>query len=141
MVAFDPASVLFLGMDFVEEKMVNESDTAAHYGSHQLGHLIASPAYVGLMINASVKAVEHRLPEGYVTVGHAMEFTHDQPTSLGMHLRIKATLKEIRGEKLLFEIVACDDYGIIGHGRHERVIVNKAKLFEKANQRLLKKAI
>jgi len=43
----------------------------------KLGHLIASPAYVGLMIDAAVKAVEHRLPEGYVTVGHAMEFTHD----------------------------------------------------------------
>jgi len=75
--AFDPASVLFVGMHFVEERMVNDSDTAAHYGSHQLGHLIASPAYVGLMIDAAVKAVEHRLPEGYVTVGHAMEFTHD----------------------------------------------------------------
>jgi len=136
--AFDPASVLFVGMHFVEERMVNDSDTAAHYGSHQLGHLIASPAYVGLMIDAAVKAVEHRLPEGYVTVGHAMEITHDQPTSLGMCLRIKATLKEIKGEKLLFDIVACDDCGVIGHGKHERVIVNKAKLFEKAHQRLLR---
>ena len=139
MMVFDVATVLNPGMDFVIERMLNESDTAAHYGSGQLGHLIASPAYVGLMIDAAVKAVEDRLPEGLVTVGRAMEFTHDKPTSLGMILRVKATLKEIVGDRLFFNITACDDCGIIGYGKHERAVVNKKTLFERANNRLLKK--
>jgi len=134
---FDVTSVLNPGMDFVIERMLNESDTAAHYGSRQLGHLIASPAYVGFMIDAAVKAVEDRLPEGLVTVGRSMEFTHDKPTSLGMNLRVKATLKKIIGDRLFFNITACDDCGIIGYGKHERTVVNKQELFDRANQRLL----
>ncbi len=135
--AFDVATVLNPGMNFIIERMLNESDTAAHYGSGQLGHLIASPAYVGFMIDAAVKAVEDRLPEEFVTVGRAMEFTHDKPTLLGMNLRVQATLDEIIGDRLFFNITACDDCGIIGHGKHERAVVNKQNLFERANRRLL----
>ncbi len=134
---FDVKSVLNPGMNFVINRMLNESDTAAYYGSGQLGHLIASPAYVGMMIDAAVKAVEERLPADFVTVGRAMAFTHDAPTSLGMNLRVQATLKDIVGDRLFFDITACDDCGIIGHGKHERAVVNKQELFERANGRLL----
>ncbi|MBP2645729.1 MAG: hypothetical protein H6Q75_1169, partial [Firmicutes bacterium] len=121
---FDLKSVLSPGMDFVIEKMLSESDTAAHFGSTQLGHLIASPIYVGMMIDTAVKTVEDRLPEGLVSVGRSMAFTHDMPTSLGMKLRMKATLKDIVGDRLFFDIVASDDCGVIGRGTHERVVVH-----------------
>lgn len=137
---FDVRTVLNPGMSFIIDRMLDESDTAAYYGSRQLGQLIASPAYVGLMINAAVKAVDEHLPAGLVTVGRAMEFTHDAPTSLGMNLRIKALLKEIVGDRLFFDITACDDCGVIGHGKHERAVVNKQELFERANKRLLHQA-
>ncbi|MBP2649707.1 MAG: hypothetical protein H6Q74_532 [Firmicutes bacterium] len=134
---FDLKSVLIPGMNFAIERMLDESDTAAHYGSSKLGHLIASPVYVGIMIDSAVKTVEDRLPEGLVSVGRSMTFTHDAPTSLGMNLRMTATLKDIVGDRLYFDITAYDDCGEIGHGTHERVVVHKEALFKRANQRLL----
>ncbi len=137
LVHFDVKTVLTPGMRFVVQKMLTEEDTAAHYGSKQLGHLIATPVYVGMMIDATVGIVDSRLPEGLISVGRSMEFTHDAPTSLGMRLRVVAVLKEIIGERLLFEIEASDDAGPVGHGKHERVVVSKKKLFDSANKRLI----
>lgn len=135
----DLQNFLIPGMESVVQKIVEEKDTASHYGSGNLGHLIATPAFVSMIIEASVNAVEHRLPPGLITVGRHMEFTHDKPTCLGMTIRIKSTLKKIDGDKMLFEIAASDNAGVIGFGTHERMVVNREILFEKANNRLLNK--
>lgn len=133
---FDLRNVFSLGMNHTVQKLVNESDTATHYGRGSLGTLIATPAFVSLMIDASIATVENRLPEGYVTVGTSFEFTHDAPTCMGMTLRLKSTLVEVNGDNLIFDIVASDDYGDVGRGRHQRAVVNRQRLFEKADQRI-----
>jgi fluoroacetyl-CoA thioesterase len=133
---FHLRSFLLPGMNAVVQKLIDESDTAAHYGVGSLGHLIATPAFVALMIDAAVMAVEDRLPPGIVTVGRAFNFKHDAPTCFGMVLRVKATLKEINGDRLLFDIVASDDYGEIGSGTHERAVVDRTSLFAKADERI-----
>lgn len=127
---FDLRSVLLPGMNHTVQKLLTESDTATHYGSFSLAQLIATPAFVALMIDASLSVVESRLPEGFVSVGTSFDFTHDAPTCLGMTLRVKSTLVEIKGETLVFDIVASDEYGTVGRGRHQRAIVNQARLFE-----------
>ena len=134
---FDLRSVLTPGADAVVEKMLDESDTAAYYGTGTLGRLIATPAFVALMIKASVNAIEHFLPEGFVSVGRSLEITHEAPTCLGMSLRVKATLKEIKDEQLIFDIVACDEQGVVGHGKHVRTVVSREHLIERANKRCM----
>jgi len=133
---FDLRSILLPGMNHTVQKLLTESDTAAHYGSSALAQLIATPAFVALMMDASLSVVESRLPQGFVSVGTSFEFTHDAPTCLGMTLRVKSTLIEIKGETLIFDIVASDEYGSVGRGRHQRAVVNRAHLFEKARQRI-----
>lgn len=133
---FDLRSMLLPGINNTVQRLVDESDTATHYGRGSLGNLIATPAFVSLMIDASIATVENRLPDGFVTVGTSFEFTHDAPTCMGMTLRVKSTLVEINGENLLFEIVASDDYGEVGRGRHQRTVVNRKRLFKKAEQRI-----
>lgn len=133
---FDLSSILVPGMHSVAQKLLDQSDTAAHYGSGTLGHLIATPAIVALMIEAATNSIEDRLPDGFVSVGHRLEITHEVPTCIGMTLRAKATLKKIDGNRLIFEIICCDECGDVGYGIHERAVVHKATLFESANQRL-----
>jgi predicted thioesterase len=132
---FDLRSVVLPGASATVEKMLDESDTATYYGTGTLGKLIATPAYVALMIKAAVNAVEDRLPEGFVSVGRTLEFSHDAPTCLGMTLRVKATLIEIDGDRLNFEIIASDNYGTIGHGKHQRAVVSRDKLIERSHER------
>lgn len=133
---FDLKSAITLGSNHTVQKLVDESDTSTHYGRGSLGTLIATPVFVSLMIDASIATVENRLPEGFVTVGASFEFTHYAPTCMGMTLRIKSTLVEINGENLIFDIVASDDYGDVGRGRHQRTVVNRQRLFEKADKRI-----
>jgi len=134
---FDLRSMVLPGTDAVVEKILDESDTVAYYGFETLGQLIATPAFVAMMIKASTAVIEGRLPEGFESVGRFLEFNHDAPTCLGMTLRVKATLQSIDGDRLTFDIIASDNHGIVGHGKHVRTVVSREKLIERANERCL----
>lgn len=123
------------GLSGIVQKRVEESDTASYYGSGVLGKLLATPVFVKLMIKASTETVDPLLPEGYVTVGKSMEFTHDAPTALGMTITVQSTLESVENNRLFFKIVACDELGEIGHGKHERIVVSEKILWEKAQER------
>jgi fluoroacetyl-CoA thioesterase len=132
---FDLKTIIMPGANATVQKLLDKTDTAAYYGSGSLGHLIATPIFVALMINASVNIIEDRLPEGFVTVGRSLDFIHEAPTSLGMTLRVTAIAKAIEGDKIMFDIIASDDYGEVGRGHHERAVVHGTTLFTKAHQR------
>ena len=65
-----------------------------------------------------------------------MEFTHDAPTGTGMSVSIKATVTEVKGNRVMFDIIASDELGEIGSGRHERVVVNRDDWAKKVQERL-----
>ncbi|HPX62363.1 MAG TPA: hypothetical protein PLN25_11420 [Deltaproteobacteria bacterium] len=124
------------GLSSVVQKRIDHEDTAVHYGSGLLDRLLATPTYVAMMIKAATEVVDPKLPDGFVTVGKSMEFTHEAPTALGMTITVKATLEKVDGNRLFFKIDACDEIGTIGFGRHERVVVNEVKLWDKAKERM-----
>ncbi|KXG73968.1 thioesterase family protein [Thermotalea metallivorans] len=128
---------LKVGMKAVVEHVVGEKDTAASFGSG--GVLVyATPMMIGLMENASLKAVDPHLPEGYATVGIHLDVKHMAATPVGMKVRAEAELIEMEGKKLKFKIEAYDEKDKIGEGFHSRYIINKEKFIrateEKANQ-------
>ena len=53
-----------------------------------------------------------------------------------MTITVKATLETVDGNRLVFRIDANDEIGEIGHGSNERYVVNEAKLWEKAKERM-----
>jgi predicted thioesterase len=50
---------------------------------------------------------------------------------LGDTVRATATLKEVDGRKLTFDVKAEDSKGVIGEGTHVRYIVNRQKFMSK----------
>lgn len=127
---------LYPGLEAVVQRTVQDAHTAKHHGSGDLACLLATPAYVDQMILAAIDAVEKKLPEGFITVGKHMEFTHEAPTGLGMAVSVKATLTKIDGSRLFFDIVAFDEVGRIGQGKHERMVVNRDQLLKRAKDRM-----
>ena len=124
------------GIYSITQKTVEPADTAQDYGDGALGNLLATPAYIDLSLKAAVNAVDHLLPEGLITVGHSVEFIHHSPTCLGMNVSVKATVDKLDGNHIHFLIVARDNIGEIGHGRHERVIVDRNLILKKAYERV-----
>jgi predicted thioesterase len=97
--------------------------------------MFATPVLAALVIEAAVKAVDHRLPEGLVTVGTAINVEHTAPTPQGMTVTVKTTLERIEDNRLFFSFIAYDEVGEIGHGSHERRIVNLTGILAHAQAR------
>ena len=116
------------------EKMVGNKDTAAHYGS---GHLevLATPALIAFMENVSLKLAQKYLPEELDTVGTLVNIKHVKATLAGNKVRCTSRLEHIDGKKLTFKVTAWDEEAEIGHGVHERYIVDPHKFLERLTKK------
>lgn len=130
----DLTKILAIGQNAIIRKVVQKSDTAGNY-NYAMNELLATPACVEMVINAAVETVDKYLPEGFISVGCSIQFSHTAPTSLGMTINIKTTIAEIDGNHITMDIQAWDEMGEIGVGRHERAVVNRDAALKKAKQR------
>ena len=114
------------------ETVVNDTNTAKFVGSGSLD-VFATPNMIGLMEQAAQASVAPYLEEGQGTVGTKIEITHDAATPLGMKVWAESELIEIDRRRLVFEVKAYDETGLIGQGRHERFIIQNEKFLAKVN--------
>lgn len=114
------------------ETVVNDTNTAKFVGSGSLD-VFATPNMIGLMEQAAQASVAPYLEEGQGTVGTKLEVTHDAATPLGMKVWAETELVEIDRRRLVFEVKAFDECGLIGQGRHERFIISNEKFLAKVN--------
>ena len=114
------------------DTLVLEKDTAQSYGSGLVA-VYATPALVGLMEGAAVKALQGRLPEGQTTVGGRIDVRHLAATPVGMRVRARAEVVEVEGRKLTFRVEAWDEVEQIGAAIHERFIIDEEKFISRAN--------
>lgn len=122
------------GLSFEIEQVVTAKDTAAKYGSG-LVEVFATPAMIALMEKTALNVVLPYLPDGFNTVGTAVNIKHIKATPVGMEVTCKATLKAIDGRKLVFDVIAFDEDGEIGNGSHSRYIIETAKFMEKLSSK------
>lgn len=118
------------GLTGTAETVVRETNTALAMGSGSL-HVFATPGMIALMEQAACNAVAACLDEESTSVGTLVNVTHDAATGMGKAVTATATLVEVQGRKLVFEITAADEDKQIGKGTHERFIVNKEKFMAK----------
>ena len=112
-------------------ELVTEKKTAIKMGSGK-SPVYATPALVALMENAAINACDPQLPEGYNTVGIAMNVKHVAVKTIGLKGTAKATLFEQDRRKLTFKIEASDNAGVVGEATHERFIIESAPFLAKA---------
>lgn len=118
------------GLSAEFEHTVNDSDTASRWGSG-LVPVYSTPALVGLMEGAAVRALEGRLQPGQTTVGGHIDVHHLAATPVGMKVRARAELVSVDGRKLTFKIQAWDEVELIGEANHERFVIDEAKFMAK----------
>ena len=115
--------------------IVTEALTARSMGSGEL-MVFATPAMAALMEETAWRSVAGELPAGSGTVGTALELSHLAPTPLGAEVRCISKLVRTEGRTLEFELEVYDPAGLVGRGRHERVIVDNARFSRKAESRI-----
>lgn len=129
---------LKLNSTITVQKKVEESDTGLNYGSGGITELLATPSLIALMIEGSVKLIDDKLPEDFVSVGAKVMMNHEKATLLGETISVRVELAEQEGNKVVIKMVAFDEVGEIGRGEHTRYILNKQGLIEKATKRASK---
>lgn len=117
-------------ISFKQTMVVAEKDTALQYGSGLL-NVYATPAMIAFMENTAHKSIGEFLPNEETTVGIEINVKHQKATPMGMTVSCESVLKEVDGRKLVFEVKAWDEKGLIGEGTHTRFIVNKEKFMQK----------
>ncbi|HQP03110.1 MAG: dihydrolipoamide acyltransferase [Bacteroidales bacterium] len=112
------------------EKIAEPADSASRYGSG-LVDVFSTPALVAFVEKTCMLSVNENLPEGYSTVGVRIELTHEKATPIGKMVYCNSTVSNIDGKKIRFEVVACDEKGIIGRGYHDRYIIEVSSFMAK----------
>ena len=97
-----------IGLEYTAILNVEQRHLAVNVGSGDL-EVLATPAMIALMENASMMAVKDVLEEEQTT----------------------AKLVAVEGRKLTFKITAEDDGGTIGEGEHIRFVVDTRKFMSK----------
>ena len=119
-------------LELTEE--VTSDKTASAIGSGMLP-VYATPAMIALMENAACNSVSDYLEDGQGTVGTSMNVQHVSATAEDRQVRAVATLTEVDGRRLVFDVEAFDDAGLIGKGTHERFIITNEKFLAKAKNK------
>jgi fluoroacetyl-CoA thioesterase len=112
--------------------VVERANLATAFGSGAID-VFATPALVALMEQAASLAVEPTLAEGMITVGTRVDVRHLAATSAGDTVRARAELVEIDRRRLVFRVEAHDSAEQVGAGTHERMIVDRQRLLERAH--------
>ncbi len=121
------------GLTFEQKKVVTTTDTALSMGSGAL-EVFATPAMVAFMENTATKVVEQCLAEGETSVGTAIDVKHLRASAVGATLSCRATLVEVDGRRLDFEIVVVDEQNnVVGEACHARFVVNAERFLSKLN--------
>ena len=103
---------------------VTADKLASFIGSGAL-EVFATPAMIALMEQTAMESVAHLIPEKYVTVGTEVSVKHFKATLPGKMVTCNSKLIQSEGRKLVFEVRASDESGMIGKGTHTRYIVDK----------------
>lgn len=109
-------------------------NTATAVGSGVL-EVFATPCMIALMEKTACDSVIPYLEEGDGSVGTELNIRHVAATPIGMTVRCESELVEVDGRRLVFDVKAYDEVGLIGEGRHERFIVNNEKFQNKTNKK------
>ena len=122
--------MLTSGLYYESMTVASTTNSAVAMGSGDMD-VFATPSMVALMENAAMKCVADELPEGQATVGVEISTSHIKASKLGAVITASATLVEVDGRRLTFEVKAWDADGDIGKGKHVRFIVDREKFLSK----------
>ena len=95
------------------------------------GRVYATPELVRDVENTCRDFLLGHLEEGEDSVGTRIELDHVAPTLRAMWVEITATIAEVEGRRVVFEIAARDPVEEVARGRHARFVVSVNKSVER----------
>jgi len=116
-------------------RTVSEEDTARALGSGDLD-VLGTPRLLAWCEQATLAALDGRLPDGRTTVGTRVELVHGRGSALGASVEVHAVLEHVDGRLLRFEVVAeqattAGPTTTVGRARITRVVVDRERFLSR----------
>jgi fluoroacetyl-CoA thioesterase len=89
--------------------------------------VFATGFLVGLLEWACIDLLHPLLAEGEQSLGTHIDVSHLAPNLPGDEIVVRVTLREVDGRRLVFDVEARDARGVVGAGRHERHVIERAR--------------
>lgn len=86
--------------------------------------VMGTPAMVLLMELAAAKIMNPYVPEGRMSVGVEVSVQHLAATPMGDQVTARATVMEVAGNLVKFEVEAHDSVQLVGQGTHIRAVID-----------------
>jgi fluoroacetyl-CoA thioesterase len=109
---------------------------ANRFKDAMLPPVLATPIMILMMENAALNAIRAHLEPGESAVGTAVDVRHIAATPVGHRVTAEAEVIKVEGRRIEFRVHARDETEEIGHGTHERMIVDLRRI----DQRLAAKS-
>jgi predicted thioesterase len=122
-----------VGTSLKRTMTVGKEHLASYLGSGGLD-VYATPAMIAFMEGTALHAVQPFLPDTSSTVGTLVSVKHLKASPLGATITCEATVTEIDGRRLVFEVNAYAGEELIGEGIHERFVVDCEKFMAKVGK-------
>ncbi len=132
MKATDRVSIGTTGSRTVE---VTHEMTVAHFHEH-MPAVFGTPIMIYHMEVAAADAVHEFLPQGWISVGVAVDVKHLAATPVGLTVTARATVIAVDDNTITFQVEAHDGIEKIGEGLHVRAPVQ----MERFESRVKRKA-
>ena len=118
------AQGLVKGLTHSKRFVVREEHTATHLGSGDVA-VLSTPSMILFMESTALELAQRYLPEGKTTVGVGIDVRHLRAAPVGAEIEVRAELLSVDGNRLVFWVEAWWGDKKIGHGVHERAIVDR----------------
>ena len=108
--------------------IVTPAHLANQFKDAVLPKVFATPMMVTAMENAALNAVRDYLDPGESVVGTVVNIRHLAATPAGHRVTASAEVTKVDGRRIEFNVSACDEIEEIGHGTHERMVVDMDRI-------------
>ncbi len=115
-------------------EIVSEELCADRIGSG-LVKVFATPMMIALIEQTCNESVMPFLEAGQGTVGTRIDVSHCAATPVGMRVWCDSVLTEVDRRRLVFNVKAYDECGLIGEGTHERFVIDSERFQQKTDDK------
>ena len=115
---------------------VKPEHLANRFKDAMLPQVLATPVMILILENAALAAIRPYLDNGESAVGTAIDVRHLAATPVGHEVHAEAEVVKVHGKRIEFKVSAHDETEDIGHGTHQRMVIDLASF----NERLARKS-
>ena len=118
----------------VSQQTMARSEDVAREG-FELGTLLSTGTLAAMVAESSIQLIDPHLPPEYFSVGKRFEVDHEAPVLGGGTITLQIKVTEVENNWIRFAFEGHDEKGRFCTGVHERILIQRNKLFDIAYER------